>query len=98
GIALHVEPKDLTDRTGQWADLGLYPVRQIGVLKAFQNLLTGEVVSRGIVKRKIDKGQAELRVGEDPHRVRKAAELDLQGDGDLFFDFLRRVPGKQRDH
>ena len=35
---------------------------------------------------------------EHPDGVGDARQRDLERDGDLLFHFLRRVPGKQRDH
>ena len=66
-------------------------------MQTFEHLLPGEVIVHLVVKRQHDEGQAELRMGEHPHRMRQAAERHLQWNGDLLLHFLGRAAGIKRD-
>src|SRR5207247_2182939 len=97
-VALEYVPVDLADRGGERADLGLDSRGQLDSLEPLQDLLAGEVVVGRIIEGDVNEGQAELSMGKEPDRMRKAAESDLDRDRHLLFHFFRGVAGEKGDY
>src|SRR6202022_351996 len=62
------------------------------------DLLSREVGVGLVVESKDQKRQTELRVREHPYAAWHAGQGNLDGNGDLFLDLLRRASGIKSDH
>ena len=97
-VALEYVPVDLADRGRERANLGLDADGELDSLEPLQDLLAREVVIDGIIEGDVNEGQAELSMGKEPDRMRKAAESDLERDRHLLFHFFRGVAGEKGDY
>ncbi len=89
---------DFANWRRQRRQLWLKASREIGALQPFEHLLPSEIVVHLVVERQDDVGKTELRVREHSNRVGESAEVDLQRNRDLLFDFFGCVPGHKRNN
>src|SRR5207253_8029929 len=93
-VRYEAKPINLADRGRQRRKLRLDVGREIGLLKALEDALAGEVVVDAIIERQRQERKAELCVRKHPDSMRYAGQRDLERNRDLFFDFFGSVPWK----